>query len=60
MIISKVTKKQGFTLSRENIILENQRGGSNYPPAFLEVKNLGLSNENFMSFKEVSLSVPDQ
>ena len=31
-----------------------------YPPAFLEVKNLGLSNENFMSFKEVSLSVLDQ
>ena len=60
MIISKVTKKQGFTLCRENIILENHRGGSDYPAAFLEVKNLGLSNENFISFKEVSLSVPDQ
>ena len=27
MITLKVTKKQGFTLSLENIFLENQQGG---------------------------------
>ena len=35
MIIFKVTKNQGFTLSLENTFLEKPQGGQIYPPAFL-------------------------
>ena len=42
MIILKVTKKLGFTLSLENIFLEKPQGGggSNWPPSLLRVKFL--------------------
>ena len=34
MIILKVTKKQGLTLSIEDTLLEKPQGGSNWSPAF--------------------------
>ena len=33
-IILKVTKKQGYTLSSENIFLEKPHGGQTDPPAY--------------------------
>ena len=37
MIILKVTKKQGFTLSLEDTVLKNSQGGSHWPPSLLKV-----------------------
>ena len=43
MIILKITKKQGFTLSLEDTFLEKPQEGSNVPlpPAFLGLKHCG-------------------
>ena len=39
MIILKVIKKQGFTLSLEDTFFEKPQGWSNWPPAVLELNN---------------------
>ena len=46
MIILKVTKNQGFTLSLESAFLEKPQGkgeGSSWPPSLLKVKDLSCS-----------------
>ena len=47
MIIIKATKKQGFTLSLENTVLEKPQGrGSNWPPENTTKKNSENWNVN--------------
>ena len=57
MIILKVTKKQGFTLSLENTFLEKPRegrgrgggGGKNDPPPPFNGKALPLTDNDFLT-----------
>ena len=49
MIILKITKNQGFTLSLEDTILEKPQGRSNWPPSLLFPPNLFRVNVVLMT-----------
>ena len=56
MIILKVTKNHGFTLSLENAVLQKQQGGqTDPPPAFYGLKDICLASSTRFLFRELDL-----
>ena len=56
ILILKVTKKQGFTLSLEDTLLEKpQAGGSNWPPSLFKIKLLTIWLLRISSVRKLEL-----